>query len=60
MLCLAQQVDRAHLGVGGIVGDDQDFGRAGEEVDADPAIELSLGLGDISVAGADKHIDRLE
>ena len=60
MLGLAQQVGRAHLGVGGVVGDDQDLGRAGEQIDADPAVELALGLGDIGVAGADQHVDRLE
>ena len=58
MLGLAQQVGRAHLGVGRIVGDDEDLGRAGEQIDADPAVKLALGLGDIGVAGTDQHVDR--
>ena len=60
MLGLAEQVGGAHLGVGGLVGDDQDLGRAGQQVDADPPEELALGLGDIGVARADEHVDRLE
>jgi hypothetical protein len=60
VLGLTQQVGCAHLGVRGVVGDDQNLGRAGEEVDADPAIELPLGLGDIGVAGPDQHVHRLE
>ncbi len=60
MLGLAQQVGGAHLGVGGLVGDDQDLGRAGEQIDADPAVKLALGLGDIGVAGPDQHVDRPE
>ncbi len=60
MLGLAQQIGRAHLGVGAVVGDDQDLGRPGEQIDADLAIELALGFGDIGVAGPDQHVDRLE
>ena len=33
-----------------VVGDDQDLGRAGEQVDADLAEQLPLGLGDVGVA----------
>ena len=56
---LAQEVGRAHLGIGAVVGDDQDLGRAGEEVDADSAIELAFGLGDImaDVAAGDIDVD---
>ena len=35
-----------------VVGDDQDLGRAGEQVDADLAEQLPLGLGDVGVARA--------
>ena len=59
VLRLAEQVGGADLGVrAGAVGDHQGLGRAGEEVDADPAEELALGLGDVGVAGADQHVDR--
>ena len=43
-----------------LVGDDQGLGRAGEEVDADAAVELALGLGDIGVARPDQHVDGLD
>ena len=59
MLGLAEQVGRDALGVGGVVGDHRDLGRAGEQVDADRAEELALGLGDVRVAGPDEHVDRL-
>ena len=39
------------------LGEDDDLGRAGDGVDADPAEHLPLGLGDIGVAGADDAID---
>ena len=58
MLGLPEQVGGAHLHVGGVVGDDQRLGRAGEQVDADAAEQLPLGFGDKGVAGADQHIDR--
>ncbi len=58
VLGLAEQVGGAHLAVDRVVGDDQGLGRAGEQVDADAAEQLPLGLGDIGVAGADDHIDR--
>ena len=43
-----------------VVGDDQRLGRAGEEVDADAAEKLALGLGDIGIAGPDDHVDGLD
>ena len=43
-------------GVGAVVGDDRDLGRAGEQVDADLAEELALGLGDVGVARADDDV----
>jgi hypothetical protein len=45
-------------GIDGLVGDHQRLGGAGEQVDADPAEQLALGLGDKGVAGADQHVDR--
>ncbi len=52
VLGLAEQVDRDDERVGLVVGDDQDLGRAGEEVDADLAEQLALGLGHVGVARA--------
>ena len=46
------------VGVGGVVGDHQDLGRAGEHVDADAAEEDALGLGDVLVAGPDDDVGR--
>jgi hypothetical protein len=58
VLGLAEQVGGAHLGVDRVVGDDQRLGGPGEQVDADPAVELALGLGDEGVAGPHQHVDR--
>jgi hypothetical protein len=58
VLGLAEQVGGADLGVHGVVGDHQRLGRPGEQVDADAAEELALGLGDEGVARADQHVDR--
>ena len=46
--------------VGRVVGDDQDLGRAGQQVDADAAEELALGLGHVLVARAAQHVHRLD
>ena len=58
MLSLAEDIDRAHLGVGRIIGNDQRFGRTGEQVDSDAAEQLPLRLGNEHVAGSHQHIDR--
>ena len=60
VLGLGQQVDGDDERVGVLVGDDQHFGRPGEEVDADLAEQLALGLGDVGVAGAGEHVDRVD
>ena len=60
MLGLRQKVGGDPGGIGGAVGDDQHFGRAGDHVDADGAEDLALGGGDIGVAGADDLADRLD
>src|SRR5581483_9652185 len=54
------QVGRDELRVRALVGDDEDLGRAGEQIDADAPEELPLRLGDVCVAGADDHVDRLD
>ena len=47
-----------HVGVGGVVGEDQHLGRPGDHVDADLPEHPALGGGHISVAGADDLGDR--
>ena len=58
MLGLAEQIGRAHFAVDAVVGDDQRLGRSGEQVDADAAEQLALGLGHIGIARPDDHVDR--
>ncbi len=60
MFGLAQQVGGAELAVHRLVGDDEGLGGAGEQVDADAAVELALGFGDEGVARPDEHVDRLD
>mmetsp|Transcript_42110 Transcript_42110/g.127746 ORF Transcript_42110/g.127746 Transcript_42110/m.127746 type:complete len:268 (+) Transcript_42110:725-1528(+) len=43
VLGLGDEVGRDHLGVRGLVGDDEHFGRAREHVDAAPAVHDGLG-----------------
>ena len=57
MLGLPEQVGRADFAVDRVVRDDQRFGRAGEQVDADAAVELALRLRHIGVARPDHHVD---
>ena len=57
MLGLAEQICRAHFGIGGVVGNDQGLGRSGQQVDADTAEQLPLRLRDERIAGADQHVD---
>jgi hypothetical protein len=52
-----EQVGRAHLGVNALVRDHEGLGRAREEIDADAAVELALGLRHIGVAGPHQHVD---
>src|ERR1700677_2413119 len=58
VLRLAEKIGGANLAVDRVVGDDERFGWAGEKVDADAAIELTLRLGDKGVAGSHQHVDR--
>ncbi len=58
MLDLGHEVDGDHLGISRVVGDDGDFGRAGEDVDPDLAEQQALGLRHIFVAGPDHHVGR--
>ena len=60
VLGLAEQVGGDPVGIVLAVGDDEDFARPGDHVDADDAVELALGLGDLGVARADDHVDRLD
>ena len=52
VLGLAEQVGRDEPWVGRLVGDHQHLGRAGQQIDADAAEQLALGLGHVGVAGA--------
>ena len=58
MLRLGAEVGADPLGLGGAVRDDHDLARAGQQVDADAAEELALGLGDVAVAGTEDLVDR--
>ena len=57
MLGLPEKVGGAHFCIDALVGDDEGFRRSGEQVDANSAVELPLGLGDKGVARADQHVD---
>ena len=57
MLGLPQEIRRAELAVHRFVGDHERLGGPREEVDADPAEELALGLRDEHVPGPDEHVD---
>ncbi len=56
VLGLADEVPGDDVRVGGLVGEDQAVGRAGEHVDADATEQDALGLGDELVAGADQDV----
>jgi hypothetical protein len=55
---LPEQIGGADFAIHAVVGDDQGLGRTGQQVDADAAEQLALGLRHIGVAGADDHVDR--
>jgi hypothetical protein len=57
VLGLAEEIGGDQARVGAVVGDHEDLGRAGQQIDADAAEQLALGLGDIGVAGPHKHVD---
>ena len=59
VLGLAEQVggDRSR-GRRQLVGDHQDLGGAGEQIDSDLSEELALGLGDVGVPRSDQHRHR--
>ena len=57
VLGLAEQIGGADLAVDAVVGDDQRFGRAREQIDADAAEELALGFRHVGVAGPHDHVD---
>ena len=58
MLCLSQQVNRAHLCISGFVCNHQRFGWPCEQVDTDPSVKLSLGFGHIHIARTHQHVHR--
>ena len=58
MFGLRQKIGGDPLRIAGRVGDDQNFGRPGDHVDADDAEDPALGRRDIGVAGTDDLRDR--
>ena len=58
VLGLRQQIGGDPVGIAGLVGEDQHFGRAGDHVDADRAEHQALGRRHIGVAGTDDLGDR--
>ena len=46
--------------VSGVIGDDQDLGRPGQEIDADRSEELSLCLGDVGIPRPYDEVNRLD
>ena len=59
VLGLADQVGGDVAGIGGVVGQDRDLGRAGLGVDADQSAQQSFGGHHVDVAGAGDQVDRL-
>lgn len=57
---LAQQIRGAHFRVNRVIGNHQRFRRTGKQIDTYPAEQLSFGLRDEGVTGADQHVDRCQ
>ena len=60
MLELPDDVGGDQLGIGVGIGDHGDLGGPREQVDPDAAEQLTLRLGDVCVAGADDHVNRVD
>ena len=60
VLGLTQQVGGADFAVDRVVGQEQGFGGPGRQVDADPPVQLALGLGHVGVAGPHQHVDGVD
>ena len=58
MLCLSEQVGRHQFSVGSVVSDHRNLRWTREQVDCNGAKELSLGLGNVGIAGTDEHVNR--
>jgi hypothetical protein len=58
VLGLGDEVGRDVGGVGGVVGEDRDLGRAGLRVDADDAAQRPLSGGHVNVARPGDHVHR--
>ena len=56
MLGLANQVAGYDMRIRGLVGDDCDFGRTREQIDADASIEHTLGFSHEPIARPDQNI----
>src|SRR4051812_21979731 len=60
MLGLPREVRSDEFRACGFIGDHEDLGWPGEQVDAYAAEELALRFGHVRIAGAHEHVDRLE
>ena len=58
MLGLRQEIGGDPGGIVVPVGEDEDLGRAGDHVDADPAEDAPLGRGDVGIARSHDLVDR--
>ena len=58
VLGLADQVGRDERGISRAIGDDRDLGGPGLGIDADGALQIALGRGNIDVARAGDEVDR--
>ena len=56
VLGLSEEVGAHQLGVGRVVGDDQDLARTGQTIDPDLPVEVLLGGGDPAIAGPDHEV----
>ena len=56
VFCLGQQIGGGKGRVRALIGDNGDFGRAGEHIDADFAVDEFLGGVNIGIAGANDDI----
>ena len=60
MLGLSEQISRAHLGIDGVVGEQQCFSGAGRQIDPNAAEELPLCFRNEFVARPDEYVDGID
>ena len=57
VLCLGEEIGGDPVGIGGVVGKDEDFTGAGEKIEGDASEELAFGFDDPGAAGAEDFAD---